>query len=213
MLRVALTGGIACGKSVVAQILREKGCVVESADDVARDLVSPGRPAWRKIIRRFGEGIRKSDGTIDRKRLAALIFTDPEARAFLNRLLHPLVLKDRKRRMSKLEKEGRTKIFVSEAALTVEAGFARLYDKVVVVHCRESVQIRRLMERDGLSPEEARNRVGAQMPQDEKIRVADYTIDTSGTLAETVEQTEALFARLVMDAEIRGGHIRRPRRE
>jgi dephospho-CoA kinase len=212
VLRVALTGGIACGKSVVAQILSEKGCVVESADEVARDLVSPRSPAWKKIVRRFGEEILRPDGTLDRKRLGAILFAEPEARAFLNRLLHPLVLKERKRTVSRLEKEGRTKIYIVEAALTIEAGHAGFYDKIVVVHCPEPFQIRRLMERDGLDPVEAGTRISAQMPQSEKLRYADYSIDTSGSLAETVEQTEALFARLTMDFELKMGRAGRLRR-
>ncbi len=203
MLRVALTGGIACGKSVISQILQEKGCFVESADEVARDLMSPGSPAWKRIIRRFGAGIRKEDGSLDRERLAAILFSDPEARSFLNSLIHPLVMKARKRTMSRLENEGRIRIYVSEAALTIEAGFASHYDRIVVAHCMESVQLRRLVERDGLDPAEARKRISAQLPQAEKIRHADYVIDTSGSLAETVEQTEALYARLMMDYELK----------
>jgi dephospho-CoA kinase len=212
VLRVALTGGIACGKSVVAQILAEKGCVVESADDVARDLVAPGTPAWKKIVRRFGGKILRPDGTIDRKRLAAILFAEPGARDFLNRLLHPLVMKERKRTVSRLEKEGRTKIYVVEAALTIEAGTARFYDRIVVVHCPEPVQTRRLMERDGLDPAEAEKRISAQMPQSEKLRYADYTIDSAGSLAETVDQAEALYARLILDSELKTGGAARRRR-
>jgi dephospho-CoA kinase len=210
VLRVALTGGIACGKSVVAQILREKGCVVESADAVAREITSPGRPAWKKIVRRFGERVLHPDRTLDRSRLAAILFVDAEARAFLDRLIHPLVMRERKRTVARLEKEGRTRIYVSEAALTIEAGFASFYDRIVVVHCRESVQIGRLMERGGLDLAEARKRIASQMPQAEKLRFADYTIDTSGSLAETVEQTEVLYARLAMDFELKRSRLGGP---
>jgi len=198
-----LTGGIACGKSVVARLLEEKGCFVLSADRAAHELMAPDRPAWKKVVSRFGKDILRADGTIDRSRLGPLVFSDPAARRFLDGLLHPLVLAERERIIGRLEREGRTRIFVSEAALTIEAGYARHFDRVVVVHCAEIEQIRRLSARDRIGAEEARRKIGAQMPQDLKLRHADYAIDTSGTLAETVEQTERVYARLVLDAEVK----------
>ncbi|MEN6311457.1 MAG: dephospho-CoA kinase, partial [Acidobacteriota bacterium] len=182
MLRVALTGGIACGKSVVVRILQEKGCYVHSADQAAHDLMSPGAPAWKKITARFGREILGPDGAVDRGRLGRIVFSDPEALLFLNRLLHPLVLAEMKRLASRLEREGRTRIFISEAALTVEAGFASLFDKVVVVHCPAQIQLARLMMRDGISAAEARKKIGAQMPVEEKLKHADYAVDASGSL-------------------------------
>jgi dephospho-CoA kinase len=204
VLRVALTGGIACGKSVVSRLLRDKGCVVHSADEAAHALMSPGRPAWNKIRARFGESILNPDRTVDRARLGRIVFSDPEARRFLNALLHPLVMAEEKRLIARLEREGRTAIFVSEAALTVEAGYARFFDKVVVVHCPAAVQVRRLMERNGIGEPEARKRIGAQMPVEDKLRHADYAIDASGTVEETVEQTERVYAALRQDAELKG---------
>jgi len=202
VLRVALTGGIASGKSVVASILEEKGFFVRSADNAAHELMSPGRPAWKKIVTRFGRDILRQDRTIDRARLGPVAFSDPAARRFLDRLLHPLVLAEQERILRRLEREGRVRIFVSEAALTVEAGFARHFDRVVVVHCSKSEQVRRLRERDGIGRAAALLKIGAQMPRKEKLRHADYAIDTSGSLAETVEQTEQVCAQLVRDAEL-----------
>lgn len=202
MLRVALTGGIACGKSVVSSILREKGCFVHSADSAAHDLLSPGRPVWKKVVNRFGKGILNEDRTIERSRLAEILFSDPLARSFLNGLIHPLVMAEKNRLISRLESEGRTKIFVSEAALTIEAGFVEFYDRVIVVHCPEAVQIRRLMERDGSDEAAAKRKIAAQMPQEEKLKHADYTIDTSGSIAQTVEQTETVYARLLFDVDL-----------
>ena len=204
VLRVALTGGIACGKSVVARLLEEKGCFVHSADKAAHDLMTPGRPAWKKVVARFGEDILQADRTIDRTRLGPLVFSDPAARRFLNALLHPLVLAERDKAVRRLEREGRVRIFVSEAALTIEAGYARRFDRVVVVHCSEAEQVRRLSLRDGIGGEAARRKIRAQMPQEEKLRHADYAIDTTGSLAETVEQTERVYARLLQDAELQG---------
>jgi dephospho-CoA kinase len=197
---VALTGGIACGKSVVAEILRKHGCYIYSADRAAHDVMAPGGPAWKKIVARFGGDILNPDGTVDRTGLGRVVFGDAKARHFLNALIHPLVLAEQARVIADVERQGRHMIFISEAALTVEAGYAPLFDKVVVVHCRESIQKRRLMERDGAGEKAARKKIGSQMPQEEKLRHADYAIDTSDSLAETVEQTERVFAALVQDA-------------
>ena len=203
VLRVALTGGIACGKSVVARLLEEKGCFVHSADKAAHDLMSPGRPAWKKIVARFGRDILREDRTIDRSRLGPAVFSDPSARRFLDRLIHPLVLTEQEQILRRLEREGRVLIFVSEAALTVEAGYARHFDLVVVVHCSKSEQVRRLRERDGIGRAAALRKIGTQMPRKEKLRHADYAIDTTGSLAETVEQTERVCACLHQDAKLK----------
>ena len=203
VLRVALTGGIACGKSVVARLLEEKGCFVHSADKAAHDLMSPGRPAWKKIVARFGRDILREDRTIDRSRLGPAVFSDPSARRFLDRLIHPLVLTEQEQILRRLEREGRVLIFVSEAALTVEAGYARHFDRVIVVHCSKSEQVRRLRERDGIGRAAALRKIGAQMPRKEKLRHADYAIDTTGSLAETVEQTERVCACLHQDAKLK----------
>jgi len=202
VLRVALTGGIACGKSIVARIFEDKGFFVHSADRAARGLVAPGSPAWRKIVRRFGPGVLGPDRTIDRARLGRLVFSDPRARRFLDDLLHPLVLAERTRALRDIERQGRHEVFVSEAALTIEAGYDRHFDSIVVVHCDPAVQLRRLMARDGIDEEEARRKIAAQLPQSEKLKRADHAIDTSGTLAETVEQAERVCALLVQEARM-----------
>jgi len=163
--------------------------------------MAPGRPAYKRIVARFGRGILRADGTIDRARLGPIVFSDPAARRFLDGLIHPLVLAEQEKAVRRLEREGRTQIFVSEAALTVEAGYAGLFDRVVVVHCAEAEQVRRLALRDSLDEETARRKISAQMPQKEKLKHADYALDTSGTLAETVEATERLYAQLIRDWE------------
>ena len=197
-----MTGGIACGKSVVARLLEEKGCFVHSADKAAHDLMSPGRPAWKKIVGRFGKGILNADRTIDRTRLGPIVFADPAARLFLDNLIHPLVLAEQEKIIRRLEREGQAQIFVSEAALTVEAGYATRFDRVVVVHCSEAVQVRRLAERDGIDGEAALRKIRSQMSQKEKLRHGDYAIDTTGSLADTVDQTERVYAILLQDAEL-----------
>jgi dephospho-CoA kinase len=197
-----LTGGIACGKSVVANILADKGCAVYAADQAAHALMLPGRPAWKKIVARFGRSILRSDRTINRAALGTIVFADPRARRFLDALVHPLVLADREKVLKRLEREGRARIFVVEAALTIEAGYARHFDRIVVVHCSKAEQIRRLKERDGVGRAAALRKIGSQMPVKDKLRYADYAIDASGTLASTIEQTERVYAQLVRDAEM-----------
>jgi len=201
LLTVALTGGIACGKSVVAAFLREKGCYVHSADRAAHEFMTPETPAWRAIVERFGSTVLRDDKTIDRGRLGRIMFADAEARTFLNGLLHPLVMAKTRALVRDLEQEGRVKIFVSEAALTIEAGFASFFDRVIVVACPEEFQVRRLAARDGLERDEALRRIRSQSPATEKRAEAHYVIDTSGTLAETVEQSERVYAALMRDYE------------
>jgi len=201
MLIVALTGGIASGKSVVARFLRERGCAAHSADDTAHELLAVGEPAWKAVLSHFGAGILRPDGTIDRRKLGAVVFADEKERLFLNSVLHPLVLEKKREAVARLEKEGRHKIFVSEAALTIESGYASFYDKVVVVFCRPEIQEERLMARDGIGVEEARRKIRAQMSVEDKKRRADYLIDSSGSLAETERNTDSVFRRLVRDQE------------
>jgi dephospho-CoA kinase len=210
VLRVALTGGIACGKSVVARLLADKGCVVYSADAAAHDLLRPRRTAWKSVVARFGHGVLRADLTIDRAALGRLVFSDPAARRFMDRLIHPLVLADQDREARRLERAGGTRIFVVEAALVVEAGYGRHFDRIVVVHCRREDQVRRLRERDGIGPAAALRKIRSQMPVRAKLAHADYTVDTTGTLAGTVDQAERLYAQLVRDAELKtGSNLRR----
>lgn len=201
VLRVALTGGIACGKSVVSRLLAEKGCAVFSADREAHALMSPGRAAWRAVAARFGPSVLRPDRTIDRARLGALVFSRPADRRFLDHLVHPLVLAEQDKAARRLEREGGRRILVVEAALVFEAGAAGRFDRVVVVHCPKAEQVRRLMSRDGLSRAQALRRIGAQLPAREKRKRADYVIDASGDLAATVDQTERVYAQLVRDLE------------
>jgi len=198
-----LTGGIACGKSVVARILAENGCIVYSADEAAHTLMLPGRTAWKAVVARFGRSILRADRTIDRAVLGHIIYADPAARHFLDGLVHPLVLADQEKAVRGVEREGGPAVFVVEAALTIETGYAGKFDRVVVVHCRKADQVRRLRERDRIGQAAALRKIGSQMPVRAKLRYADYAIDASGTLAETVEQTERVFAQLVRDAELK----------
>lgn len=200
-LKVALTGGIACGKSVVGEFLKKKGCYWHQADLVAHRLMVPGKRAWKAIVDHFGPEILNPDGSINRRKLGTIIFSNPKEREFVNKIIHPLVLKKKEQTLRRLERSGKSGIFISEAALTIEAGFASFFDKIIVVYCPEEAQIERLMARNNLSREEAQKRIKAQLPIEEKLKYADYIIDASGTIEETIAQTERVYQSLLKDLE------------
>jgi dephospho-CoA kinase len=205
MLRVALTGGIGSGKSVIADVFRRRGCYLYIADFAAHNLMTPEERAYPPIVERFGGTILAPDRTIDRAALSAILFNDPEARRFVNGVVHPLVIAEMRAVAARLEHEGRTRIFVSESALTIEAGLADEFDRIVVVRCDPETQIARLMARDGLTRSAALARIGAQMPVEEKIKYADFVIDTSGPLEETLARAEAVCSLLFDEAGATGG--------
>jgi len=203
MLIVSLTGGIAAGKSVVASLFHEFGCYIHHADETAHYLMEPEKPAWKAIVSHYGKSIINPDKTINRSMLGSIVFSSEKERLFLNTLLHPLVFKKKKEIIKKLEKENRYSIFISEAALTIEAGFADFFDKIVLVYCKKAIQIQRLKDRDHISHREALNKIKSQMSSDEKLEYADYTIDTSNSVQSTVEQTERVYRNLVIDRSLK----------
>lgn len=213
MLIVALTGGIASGKSVVAGILEELGCYIHHADKAAHQLMEPGKPAWNEIVSHFGEKILNEDRTINRSRLGKIIFTDEKERHFLNELIHPLVLEKKKEAIKKIEEEGRHTIFISEAALTIEAGFSDFFDKVIVVYCKKEVQIGRIMKRDQINRAEAVKKLKSQMDPGKKLEYADYIINTSGPFKSTVEETERVYRSLIQHYEMKNARLGFTRRD
>jgi len=203
MLIVALTGGIATGKSVAARVLEELGCYVHHADKIAHELMEPEKPAWREIVDHFGEEILNNDKTINRSKLGSIVYSNRKERLFLNKIVHPLVFEKKKEIIQSLEKDGRYKIFISEAALTIEAGFVQFFDKIVVVYCKKEIQIKRLMERGQISRDEALEKLKSQRDPEEKKKYADYIIDTSGTIRSTIEQAERVYRNLMLDYELK----------
>lgn len=175
-----LTGGIACGKSTFARHLASLGATVIDADLVARDVVAPGTPGNAAVRARFGEAIALADGSIDRARLGALVFSDSEARAGLNAIVHPLVRERSMALIADALANGRTPVFY-EAALLFETGADAMFPEVVVVGCTEASQLQRLMERDGLTHKDATARIASQMPLSEKRARAALYVDNSGT--------------------------------
>jgi dephospho-CoA kinase len=195
VLEVGLTGGIACGKSVVRRRLAEAGVPTLDADAVVHRLLGPGTETTEEIGRAFGGGILGPDGAVDRKALGAIVFADDEARARLNAIVHPRVYEAIEAFFESARRSG-APLAVVDAALMVETGSYERYDRIVVVHCAPAQQLERLVERDGLSRAEAERRVAAQMPIEEKIAYGDELVDTSGTLDETLTRTDAVLERL-----------------
>ena len=196
MLRVGLTGSIAVGKSFVSGLLAEMGCRVVDADALARRVVEPGAEGLRKVVEAFGEEMLRADGTLDRARLGSIVFADETKRELLNSILHPLIIAEQDELMRRWEQEDPLGVGVVDAALLIESGGYRRFDRLIVVHCRSEVQLERLMRRNSLTREEAISRVAAQMPQEEKLRHADFQIDTSKGFEDTRRQTAEVYAAL-----------------
>jgi dephospho-CoA kinase len=197
MLRVGLTGSIGVGKSYVASIFIEVGCHVLDADLTAREVVMPATPGLKAIVQEFGEDVLNTDGTLDRKRLGALIFADENRRQRLNHILHPFIIARQDEILREWEREDPKGIGIVDAALMIESGGYKRFDKLIVVHCRPEVQLERLMLRDKLSREEAERRINSQMPQEEKQKFADYLIDTSDGFDLTRGRTVEVYNQLI----------------
>ncbi len=195
MLRVGLTGGIACGKTEVARELARLGLAVVDADRLAREVVEPGRPAFDEVVARFGGAVVGSDGRLDRGALGRLVFSDPAARLELEAITHPRIAEAGARQLARLEAEGQ-EVAVYEAALLVESGLARAFDLLVVVAAGPETQRRRLAERDGLDAEAARGRLGAQLPLEDKLAVADLVVWNEGDLESLRERVGELAREL-----------------
>jgi dephospho-CoA kinase len=193
MLRVGLTGGIGAGKSEVSQRLAAQGATVIDADAVARAVVAPGTPGLAEVAAAFGPGVLRPDGSLDRPRLGEVIFADPELRARLNAIVHPLV----GARMTELEQAaGTAGIVVHDVPLIAENGLASTYDIVVVVDAPRRVQADRLMKHRGLTREQATARIAAQATRKQRLAIASLVIDNSGSLGELDRQVGELWAEL-----------------
>jgi dephospho-CoA kinase len=195
MLRLGLTGGIASGKSAVACMLRELGFSVLDADSLAHKLIEPGQPAHSEVLAAFGAAIIGEKSCIDRAKLGAIVFADPEKIKLLNTIVHPRVREAILRQLDQWERNGNLDVVFVEAALLVEAGFTKDLDGLVVTWSTPEQQFQRLLAR-GLSETEAKQRIASQLPVAAKLREATETIDCSGSLEETRTQVEALAVRL-----------------
>ena len=197
MLRVRLTGSIGVGKSFVGSVFVELGCRLLDADATAREVVLPGTAGLAAVVKEFGPEVLQTDGTLDRKQLGAVVFGDEQKRRRLNAILHPRIIEKQDQILQQWESEEPNGIGIVDAALMIESGGYKRFDKLIVVHCRPEVQLERLMLRDGLSCDEAQKRIDSQMPQEEKQRYADYLIDTSDGFELTRQRTKAVYDQLV----------------
>jgi len=193
---IGLTGGIASGKSTAARTLAALGARIVDADAVARDIVAPGQPALADIVRTFGREMLLPDGTLDRKRLGAVIFADADKRQALNAITHPRIAAETQTRLNALRAEG-LPVAIYEAALLVENGVHKALDGLIVVVCDEATQLARLMGRDGYVEADARARIAAQAPISDKVAAATWVVDTSGPLADTKKQLARIWEEIL----------------
>jgi dephospho-CoA kinase len=202
MLRLGLTGGIASGKSAVAAMLRDMGFAVLDADSLAHKLIEPGQPAYPEVVSEFGPVITDADGRIDRNKLAAIVFADRAKLDRLNAIVHPRVAGIILRQFDEWQRGGTRDAAFVEAALLIESNIHKTLDGLVVAWCHPQQQLDRLLAR-GLSESEARRRMAAQMPVEEKLRYATEKIDCSGSLEQTLRQVESLAAKLRRSQPVR----------
>jgi dephospho-CoA kinase len=190
---IGLTGGIASGKNTVAAFLRELGAVIIDADEISRDIVKPGMPAWDELVEEFGREILADDNTIDRSKLGKIVFNSPLKLKTLNGITHPKIITEEIKRIQNIRKKNPRAIIVVNAALLIESGNYKNMDKVIVVYADEKTQIERARKRDHLSLYEIQRRINAQIPLSEKSKYADFLIDNNGTMKNTKEQIKKIY--------------------
>jgi dephospho-CoA kinase len=196
MLRVGLTGGLGCGKSFVGDALEGYGCRLIRADELGHEVLGKGGEAYDEVVSEFGSGILGADGEIDRRALASRVFDHPDRLARLNAIVHPLVIRREEQLMSEFAAREPHGIAVVEAAILIETGSFCRYDRLIVVSCTEAQQLERASRRPGASLEDVRARLSRQLPLDEKLKFADFVIDTSGDKDDTLRQTRAVYESL-----------------
>lgn len=192
-LVLGVTGNIASGKSTVVKELARRGAAVLDADQLAREVVESGSLVLKKLVKLFGTEILQPDGSLNRDRLGQMVFADVKVRAMLNQIIHPEIGKRSVERLQELKQRTDIPLIVYEASLLFEVGAESRVDKILVIKIDPEEQLKRLMARDRLSEERARQRMESQMPQQQKLERADYVIDNSGSVAETLKQIDTLW--------------------
>jgi len=193
MLKVGLTGGIACGKSFVGEALAGYGCLLIHADELGHAVLAPGGEAYRAVIEEYGSAVVTPEGEIDRKALAGFVFGDPARLAKLNAIVHPPVLAREEAMIAEFAAANPQGIAVVEAAILIETGSYTRFDKLILVTCGEQQQVERAMRREGALESDVRARISRQMPLEGKRKYADFVIDTSGDKEDTLRQTRAVY--------------------
>ncbi len=196
MIVAGLTGGIASGKSTVARYLENSGGLIIDADQISREVVLPGQPAWHEIKDRFGDRVFTADGTIDRAGLGDIVFRDARLRRMLEHIIHPRVSAEIDARMKHFAEQSPQAVVIMDIPLLFETGQTADLSEIIVVYVSEDTQRKRLMERDGYTIDEARARMASQMPLEEKAKKATIVIDNNGSLSETRRQTIAVYRKL-----------------
>jgi len=196
MLKVGLTGGLACGKTFVGEVLARAGCLLIQADELGHEVLAPGGEAYQGVLKEFGGEILASDRTIDRRALAARVFGDPGRLARLNTLVHPAVIRREEELVAAFAAREPGGIAVVEAAILIETGSYKRFDKMILVTCSEDQQLERAMRREGAVDADVRARLSRQMPVSEKRKFADFVINTSGDKEDTLRQTLVVYEEL-----------------
>jgi dephospho-CoA kinase len=199
MLRVGLTGGIACGKSTISRMFRDLDIPILDADPLAHELLEPGQPVYDQVLAEFGEAVQAPDKSIDRAKLGPIVFADPEKLKRLNQIIHPHIVEIVDRWFATLDQPGGPPIAIVEAALLIEAGYRPKLNCLIVVRCTAGQQLGRLRER-GLNEIQAQQRINSQIPIEDKIKVADEIIDGGTSFEETSRQVRDLTTRLKLQA-------------
>ena len=203
-LLVGLTGGIATGKSTVAEVFRRLGSVIIDADVLAREVVVPGEPAYDEIVATFGRGILRPDGLLDRQKLGAIVFAAPDAKKRLEAITHPRIRERFARTLAELEARDFAGLVIFDAPVMIESGNSTAMDRLVVVVTDATTQAQRLTARDALGAAAAEQRMRSQMPVAEKAKLADYVIDNSGDRETTIAAARRVHAALLADLKARG---------
>ena len=193
MLKVGLTGGLACGKSFVGEALAGYGCLIIQADEIGHAVMAVGGEAYQPVVQEFGREILTGDGAIDRRALAARAFADPERLARLNALVHPAVIRRENEAIAAFGAAHPDGIAVVEAAILIETGSYSRFDRLILVTCAEEQQVERALRREGALESDVRARISRQMPLAKKRKYADFVIDTSGEKEDTLRQTRAVY--------------------
>jgi dephospho-CoA kinase len=196
MLRVGLTGGLACGKSFVGETLAGLGCLLIQADELGHEVLACGGEAYEPVVKEFGRGILAESGSIDRRALAARVFGSPERLARLNALVHPPVWRRQEELIAQFAEREPDGIAVVEAAILIETGSHQRFQRLILVTCTDEQQVERAMRREGAVESDVRARISRQMPLDAKRKFADFVIDTSGSKEDTIRQTRAVYESL-----------------
>ncbi len=198
---IGVTGGIGAGKSSVSSILRELGAVVLDADQISREVTEPGKQAWQQIIKAFGNDVLMPDQRLDRKKLAGIVFRSRQKRLLLENIIHREVTEIMKRQIDALKNQGFDGVIVLDVPIPVKKGFQDTVDQIWVVTCHDEERIRRVMARSGFTYEDAKNRINAQMPQDEYKKLAHIIIENNGSIEALKARVEALYKAIGSDGQ------------